>query len=74
MLHILIVESTPIFLWIRKHIQVWTAGELGRGLVAVSEKGDDFVPSCEIVIPEGVGLARFRTCMIVNVVCTSQAS
>ena len=35
--------------------------------MAAPEKGNDYVPPCEIVIPEGAEAARARTCMAVNV-------
>ena len=59
--------STPIFPWIRKRFQAWAGGDSAAGIVAAPEKGNDFVPPCEIVIPEGAQPARARICAAVNV-------
>ncbi len=67
LLPILIVGSTPIFPWIRKRFQAWAGGDSAAGIVAAPEKGNDFVPPCEIVIPEGAQPARARICAAVNV-------
>ncbi len=67
LLPILIMGSTPIFPWIRKHLEAWAAKEPGGCIVAAPEKGNDFVPPCEIIIPEDAMRGRARVCMIVNV-------
>ena len=69
LLPVLILGSTPIFPWIRKRMEAWAAKEPGKGIVAAPEKGNDFVPLCEIVIPENAVPARARACTVVNVVC-----
>lgn len=67
LLPILIVGATPVFPWVRKRIQAWAAGESGKGIMAAPEKGNDFVPPCEIILPEGIAPARARTCVAINV-------
>lgn len=58
----------PVFPWVRKRLLAWAAGETGKGIIAAPEKGNDFVPPCEIVLPEDAKAARARVCMAVNVV------
>lgn len=49
-------------------MQAWAIKESGRGTVAAPEKGNDFVPPCEIIIPKDASKARAHTCMAVNVI------
>ena len=69
LLPVLILGSTPIFPWIRKHMEAWAAKKPGKGIDAAPEKGNDFVPPCEVVVPENAVPARARACTVVNVVC-----
>lgn len=69
LLPILVIGSTPIFPWIRKKIELWAIGDTSCAIVAAPEKGNDFVPPCEIVVRENAVVARRRVCTGVNIAC-----
>lgn len=55
LLPIFIIGSTPVFPWIRKRLEAWAQGR-DYEAPAAPEKGNDFVPPCEIQIQEGGGV------------------
>lgn len=69
LLPILIVGCTPIFPWIRKRFEAWAANTSAKGIVAAPEKGNDFVPPCQIQVSGDMLASRRRICEIVNTLC-----
>ncbi len=51
---VLVLASTPVIPWIRKRFEAWLAGRPAAGIVAAPQKGNDFVPPCELVVPADV--------------------
>ncbi len=68
LLPVFILGSTPIFPYLRKRLEAWAAGAPFSGPVA-PEKGNDFVPPCEILVTGNAPLSRTRVCTAVNVLC-----
>lgn len=74
LLPVFIIGSTPIFPWIRKHLEAWASGKSPAGIVAAPEKGNDLVPPGEIKIrnvknANEAHCGRLRICKILNVLC-----
>ncbi len=52
------VGATPVFPWLRKHVEAWGSGASGTGIIAAPEKGNDFVPPCAVSVPHPLNRQR----------------
>ncbi len=65
---VFVVGSLPWAPWLRKRLQAWAEGRSGRGIVAAPAKGNEAVPPCEALLPEGgaASPARARVVAAIN--------
>jgi alginate O-acetyltransferase complex protein AlgI len=73
LLPVFIVGALPVFPYIRKRIEVWATGNNGKDvhaeIIAAPERGNDFVPPCQVCIPPSATPLQTRVCVVVNIMC-----
>lgn len=71
LLPIFIVGSSPIFPWLRKHLEAWVGGKGSAKIIAAPEKGNDFVPPCQIQFEniDPTHHIRLHICNAINALC-----
>lgn len=68
LLPLLILGTTPIFPLIRKKAEAWAQGSKSKAIVAAPEKGNDFVPPCEVDPSTAKDDGKKAFCGILNVI------
>lgn len=66
LLPVLVLGAVPVFPWLRMRVEAWSRGEGWGSGPAAPEKGNDFVPPCEVDASQARDGRRRKACTIVN--------
>lgn len=67
LLPLLVVASTPLAPYLRKHLEVWIEGKREEKIIAAPERGNDQIPPCRLVVSSPLNRNRARCGRIVEI-------